>query len=299
MPLIGISVYDLQKKYGDRRALELARECGADAVDFFLREEPCVEGSVYAQGDREVAAYYEELGRYARELGLTVSQTHGRCRSFLGDAEADEITVEKCRLDCLATAALGAPACVIHSVATSSVGADAAPQYVRELNHTMFMRILPFAKQYGVKIAAETFGDSPKLGCVDFFGDLQEFLGACHAIEATEYKDYFTVCVDTGHSNKAMRFGNPTPGEAIRRLGERVTLLHLNDNDTLTDQHKMPLSGCIDWKDVLDALDEVGYQGVYSMELSLKHFGEELMVEYAAFAVKVLRNLLQKRGNDQ
>ncbi len=94
-----------------------------------------------------------------------------------------------------------------------------------------------------------------------------------------------------------MRYDNPTPGDVIRRLGSEVTALHLNDNDTLTDQHKMPLSGCIDWNDVLDALDEIGYDGIYNMELNLRHFGEELKVEYAEFAIKVMRNLLDKREN--
>ena len=91
-----------------------------------------------------------------------------------------------------------------------------------------------------------------------------------------------------------MRFGNPDPAEVIRRLGNRITLLHLNDNDTLTDQHKMPLSGSIDWASVLGALEEVGYRGVYNMELNLKRYGEALMADHAAFAIKVLREALQK-----
>ncbi|MBQ8893060.1 MAG: TIM barrel protein [Clostridia bacterium] len=210
--MAGISIEALQKKYGDRRALEIAQEIGADAVDFNLKFEPYAEDSLYAEGDEAVDAYYRELGAYAKALGLIVSQTHGRCRTFRGDAEWDAATVEKCRLDCLATAALGAPVCVIHSVTTSAVGPDAEPQYIRDLNHSMFMQILPHAKQYGVKIAAETFGDSPKFGCIDFFGDLDEFVLACRKIEKTEYRDWFTVCVDTGHSNKAMRFGNPARG---------------------------------------------------------------------------------------
>lgn len=293
--LVGISIGGLQIKYGDRRALQIAREIGADAVDFNLKPEPYAEGSVYNQADEAIAAYYRELGEYAASLGLIISQTHGRCRSFCGDTEKDTVTTEKCRLDCLATAALGAPVCVIHSVTTGAVGPDATPQYMRALNHSLFMTILPFAKRYGVKISAETFGDSAKYGCVDFFGDIEEFMMACERIEATEYKDQFTVCVDTGHSNKAMRFGNPTPADVIRRIGNRTTILHLNDNDTLTDQHKIPMTGCIDWEDVFNALDEVGYCGVYNMELNLKHFGEEFMVEHAAFAVQVLRHLLNRR----
>ena len=34
--LVGISVCSLQEKYGDRRALEIASEIGADSVDFSL-----------------------------------------------------------------------------------------------------------------------------------------------------------------------------------------------------------------------------------------------------------------------
>lgn len=293
--LVGISIGELQVKYGDRRAIEIAHDIGADAIDFNLKEEPFTEGSVYNEGDEAVAAYYADLKAYADALGLIVSQTHGRCKTFCGDAEQDRVTVEKCRLDCIATAALGAPTCVIHSVATGLVGPDAAPQYVRDLNHSLFMQILPHAKEHGVKIAAETFGDSAKYGCIDFFGDIDEFMRACERIEETELADYFTVCVDTGHSNKAMRFGQPTPADVIRRIGSRTTILHLNDNDTLTDQHKIPMTGCIDWEDVFDALDEVGYCGVYNMELNLKHFGGDFMIEHAAFAVQVLRHLLNTR----
>lgn len=31
---IGISLFNLQRMYGDKRALEIAKEIGADAVDF-------------------------------------------------------------------------------------------------------------------------------------------------------------------------------------------------------------------------------------------------------------------------
>lgn len=93
--------------------------------------------------------------------------------------------------------------------------------------------------------------------------------------------------------NKAMRFGNPTPANVIRRLGDSVKILHLNDNDTLTDQHKIPRTGTIDWKDVFAALSEIGYDGVYNMELNLRHFGNNFLCETAEFAVKVMRNMLE------
>lgn len=104
-----------------------------------------------------------------------------------------------------------------------------------------------------------------------------------------------TTCVDTGHSNKAVRFGQPSAGDVIRMLGGSISTLHLNDNDGVLDQHKIPMTGTIDWSDVLDALDEVGYSGIYNMELSLGHFGKGFEKEAARFAVKVMKNMLSER----
>ncbi|MBQ7338796.1 MAG: sugar phosphate isomerase/epimerase [Clostridia bacterium] len=294
--MIGISIGQLQQKYGDARALEIAREIGADAVDFGL-DQPANdyrrEDSLYAKGDEAVTAYYRELGARARALGLIVSQTHGKLSGFKSVAEENDALVENSRLDILATAALGAPVCVIHTATTGGNGSDATSAQMHRLNYEQFTRILPYAAEHGVKIATETFGDSPRHGCCDFFGNADEFIKGYQAVKASEWGQYFTTCIDTGHSNKAMRFGNPTPADVIRRVGSDIAVLHLNDNDTLTDQHKPPLSGTIDWEDVLTALDEVGYGGVYNMELNLRCFGKELMIDTAAFSVKVMRNLLR------
>ena len=299
--LIGISIHDLQKKYGDLRALEISKEIGADAVDFSTSNAPLHDyrepSSVFSRSEDEIISYYDGLRRRAEELGLVISQTHGRLRGFRRD-EAENLAVAKnARIDCLVAHTLGAPVCVMHSVATGLMGPETPAEEMREMNFRWFSTALEFAKQYNVKIATETFGDSPKYKVCDFFGQIDEFVSTYERIAAVgDNARYFSVCVDTGHSNKAMRFGNPTPADVIRRLGKRVEVLHLNDNDTLTDQHKIPMTGCIDWTDVLDALDEIGYTGVYNMELNLNHFGEDFMIEEAAFAVKVMRQILKTRN---
>lgn len=45
----------------------------------------------------------------------------------------------------------------------------------------------------------------------------------------------------------------------------------------------------------MDALDEIGYGGIYNMELNLRHFGDNFLIETAEFAVKVMRNMLTER----
>ena len=298
--LVGISIGALQKQFGDLRALEIAKEIGADAVDFNTSNSPCwdfqIPESVYARSDTEIVTYFEALKRRADELGLVIAQTHGRLRGFRRDEAENAAILENARLDCLAAHTLGAPVCVIHSVATGLMGPETPPEEMREVNFKWFTSLLKYAKQYNVKIASETFGDSPKYGICDFFGNSDEFFTSYERICAVENnQDFMSICIDTGHSNKAMRFGNPTPADVIRRAGKHISVLHLNDNDTLTDQHKIPMTGCIDWNDVFDALDGVGYTGVYNMELNLEHFGKDFTVETAAFAIKVMKHLLKER----
>jgi len=298
--LVGLSIHNLQPKYGDARALALAKSIGADAVDFSIANAPYwdrrCKDSVYARSDEEIVEYFTDLKKRADELGLVISQTHGRLCGYTLDTEDNRAVLENARLDCLVTKTLGAPVCVMHGVATGLVGPETPAQTMRDLNDAWFCDALAYAKQYGVKIATETFGDSPKHGICDFFGQADEFLASYDRIAAKgDNAAYFSACVDTGHSNKAMRFGNPKPADVIRQLGGRISTLHLNDNDTFTDQHKTPLTGCIDWNDVFDALDEVGYAGVYNMELNLIHFGEDFMLEEAEFAIKVMKHLLKKR----
>ncbi len=301
--LVGISIGHFQEIYNDRRALEIASEIGTDSVDFSTffwdnSRDFRNPASIYSQGDRAVTEYFTDLKKYADSLGLIVGQTHGRGCGFLGDKEMDDAEVENARLDLLASQALGAPVCIVHNVTSINHGPNPDPEKMRELAFQQYMRILPYAAEYKVKLATETFGDAVKFNSVDFFGDINEFLMHYDRVKAASpYSEWFTACMDTGHTNKASRFGNPKVGDVIRLLGDRITALHLNDNDTLTDQHKIPLTGTIDWKDTMQALREIGYAGIYNMELNLPHFGRDgFEIETAAFAVKVMRKLLKDEG---
>jgi len=202
---VGISSKYLQEKYGDKRALEIVATIGADAVDFSLdiTNDYRNKGSIYSKGEEAVISYYKELKEYADNLGLIISQTHGRHSGFKNIKEEDDALIANARLDCLATAALGAPVCVIHNSTSIYMGADPDPELMHRLSFDMFSRIITFAKQYDIKIATETFGDAVVYNCCDFFGNIDEFEKAYNRIdEVAELRDYFCVCMDTGHSNK-------------------------------------------------------------------------------------------------
>ena len=297
---VSIATGEYQQKFGDREAIRIAKEIGTDAIDFDLSFN-CIgstqKDSIYTKSDDEIITYFTELGEYARSIGIEIGQTHGRITGmYPPDKEAEnERLFSSARLDCMATKALGCEITVVHDITTIFWGPDADPKTMRDANFAMFEEYLKYAKQYGVKMATETFGDAPNFGCVDFFGNISEFLMSYNRVCAVEDNaDFFGICADTGHSNKATRFGNPSSADVIRMCGKNLIALHLNDNDTVMDQHKIPKTGTIDWNDVFNALDEIGYKGNYNMELNLKTISAGLMVETGEFAVKVMRNMLNE-----
>ena len=300
---VGLSLMSLQSFLGIEEAIKFAGKIGADAValDLCTNEWNCKNpDSIYSKREDEIVDYFSKIRKVADDAGVEFSYIHGRLSGFKNIPEEDELLLKNTKLDCLATKILGAPHCVVHAVTTLYMGPDCDPQIMRDLNFDMFCKILDIAKEYDVKIATETFGDASNYGVCDFFGNIEEFIKSFNRVRAVgNNKDYFDTCVDTGHSNKAMRFGNPTPGDVIRMLGDSVKQLHLNDNDTFTDQHKIPMTGTIDWNDVFDALDEINYNGIYNMEVVHTRFGENFQLEAAEFAVKVMRNMLKSRyGNE-
>jgi len=296
---VSISTGFLQNTYGDLEAIEIAKKVGADAIDFDTcgaRWDYRNANSIYSKSDDEFVDYFTKLKKRADELGLEIGQTHGRITGFYNIKEEDDALIKNSERDCFAASILGAPVVIIHSVGSGKFGADADRKLMHNLNFDMFTRILEHAKKYNVKLASETFGDCPSLGCCDFFGWINELVISYNRVCAVgDNAKYMSYCVDTGHSNKAMRFGNPTPGDVIRILGPNISTLHLHDNDTLTDQHKLPMTGTINWNDIFDALEEVAYDGIYNCEVALANFGKDFAIDHAEFCVKLMRHMLRQR----
>lgn len=296
---VSLSTFNLQDHFGDMRALEIAREVSCDAIDFNLYGDTYDvrnPDSIYSKPEQEFIAYFETLKAKADELGLVIAQTHGRGSIYRYNEAFNKATIENAKRDCHATRILGAPVTVFHTVSNIATGPDADKQWMRDTAFACYNTFLDFARQYGVIIATETFGDAPDYGICNQFGYADEFLESYHRIASYgDNADFFKICIDTGHSNKAYRFGNPTAAEVIRMCGSNIACLHLNDNDTIKDQHKIPMTGTINWNDVFDALDEVGYKGYYNMELNLTNFGLSMMTETAAFAVKLMKDILNRR----
>ena len=293
MKKIGVSCDALIRRYGIERGLEICKESGFDAVDYNL--DPYKQADNIYKGSADAfEAHFDAIRKKAESLELEISQTHGRLGLYESEEEEEFARSNQIsELDLRATALLGAPSCVIHFINSSRWGKKPG-ELMHRVSSKMFDDLIPHAEKHQVNIAMETFGAARVSGARirDFFADPTEFKLQFDRLD-TKYK---TICVDTGHTHEAGSFWVPPAEEMIRILGKDISILHLHDNSGHWDDHLLPGMGNIKWPAVFDALDEVGYSGVYNFELSLK-FAGKMLEEYMHFAGRYLRTFVDSHGN--
>lgn len=95
----------------------------------------------------------------------------------------------------------------------------------------------------------------------------------------------FGICWDTGHG----MLNQVDQPAAIRYMGKRLKALHINDNGGQWDEHFLPFTGRIDWKPLMKALGESGYENDFTYEILNfpKGFDEGLHPAAMRFAKEV------------
>ena len=103
----------------------------------------------------------------------------------------------------------------------------------------------------------------------------------------------YCACLDVGHSNLI----DLSPAEAVRKLKDKLEVLHVSDNNGILDQHNPIGMGIIDWKDLAKSLKEINFQGVFSLEVSSfrKYYalGEKALWKMVEFCFESAKSLLE------
>lgn len=296
---LGISCGEIVKQLGYEKAFELCKESGFDAVDFNLECYGVTDNpaDIYNVPEEEFAAHFTAIREKAASVGLIISQTHGRCCTYTPDEKQCAYARWVSEKDLKATALLGAPACVIHHP-TGGRWPDNYNdgEFMNRKCHELYDFLIPLAEKYGVSLGVETFGRALVYGTshADFFSDVRELKKMYDSLD-TKNK---LICMDTGHTHEATPFGVPDVAQAIRILGSDIKLLHLHDNNSTYDQHLPPIivgKNVINWPEAFDALDEIGYDGVYNFELNLRQF-TGVMPDAVKFLGIFLRHFIENRG---
>ena len=204
-----------------------------------------------SRGDAEKEGM--KLKRYADDLGFDFPQGHMLLKVDLCADDAVDTLKKWCDL----FIALGIKAGVLH--AAGGRGLDDAERFDRRVK--ALSALTDYIKGTGFVICLEnlTGAGAPRTA---------EDLNAI--IDAVGSDDNLGICLDTGHLNiiKNPEDTIQTQHDFILAAGSRLKALHIADNDTTSDMHLMPYGrGNIAWNEVMAALKETGYSGLFNMEI--------------------------------
>lgn len=239
---------------GEEKAVELIAKAGFDAWDFsmfelcrFERNPRGVYKTDHLLSDSNYLLYARKLKNIGLDYGIVCNQSHAPFPSIYPEGEG----YLKRAIEC--TAEAGGNICVIHPENSVS----------REENIKMYRALVPFAREHGVKIAAENMWAWDRIkdrACEAICATPEDF---CNLIDSVE-DDFMVACLDVGHAE--MMGGDITAERMIKTLGKRLAALHLHDNDRWHDSHQIPFSMSIDFATVVKALKEIEYDGFFTLE---------------------------------
>lgn len=250
------------------------RSLGFDAVDFNIdhyvpvgnmKKSETLLPTVFDGTVEEVLAYFTPLKEAAEKHGVAFSQMHAPFPVWVENRPdvTDYIFMAMEKILALCEY-VHCPAIVVHSVKYP----DKAKEI--EINMEVYRRLIPAAKKYGVKICLENLFKS--VNGVLYDGPCADAEEACWYIDTLNEEageEIFGFCFDVGHAILMRR----SPKEYVEKMGKRLTVLHLHENNGSYDSHMLPYShvvhsaGCLcDWEGLLAGLRNIGYDGALSFE---------------------------------
>lgn len=253
--------------------LQVVKNAGFDCVDFnidtkisFSETRDGKPDEFFTKSDDELKAYYQPQKEAMEKAGISMSQMHGPFPVYARDNRtATDVLLNATKKCLMLCEFFGCPYLVVHP----AKGTDAEDE--KEINMYIYKSLIPAARKYGVGICLENMfgsvdGHTTEAVCSDI-------VQACEYID--ELNDFagekiFSFCYDLGHATLL--------GKNIRRsinmLGDRLTVLHIHDNNGIKDIHMMPYSQTVgshagfitDWEGFLAGLRDIDFKGVLSFE---------------------------------
>lgn len=262
---VAVQTGDWYDEEHPEESIRFIKDCGFEGIDYNINNvfsQTFDKEKLTSFFDRDVAelyAYYEPLKRACREYGVDISQMHALFPVYEPGREEKNAyyiaVIEKmmavCRyLDC--------PGIVVHPW----TGADMTKEEEREVNLGVYRKLIPTAKQYGVKIWLENLGSYDKRWLAGACGSPEDACWYIDTLNIEAGEELFGFCFDVGHAY----ITGQNIYQYLMTLGHRVQALHIHDNDGKEDQHLLPYSQKINWERFLKGLTDSGYDKALSFE---------------------------------
>ncbi|MBE7060699.1 MAG: sugar phosphate isomerase/epimerase [Ruminococcaceae bacterium] len=263
-------------RYGDKKYIKL-KEHGFSCIDFNMSN---TNTEIYTSPESDKLLLREKA--LADDAGIEINQAHGPWRSPPRDGTAEERAerMDKMKKSIRSASLLGCKNWVIHPL--MPLGADDTvtgnEKGTWEINLMFMKELLITAKEYGVTICLENmpmakFSLAKPAAILNFAEEIND--------------ENFKICLDTGH---ASLFDDLSLCDEVRRLGDKIKVLHVHDNKYGKDLHLMPYFGTIDWKAFAVSLKDIGYNGVFSLETSAPNTLPDFLFEKSSILLYEIAN---------
>lgn len=275
MVKVGVQTKGILPEMGIEDGVAIIAQAGFEMVDFnldtFLKNSDVYGGKINKFFDadiEDILAYFGEYKKMFNKYGIKPSQMHAPYPMYvLGRDDISQYMQNVVIPKSIQIAGfLEIPWVVMHPFKMQyKYGLEAE----QAMNVQFFSSLIPELKKHNVRICVENLYESvggriTEGTCADpddaiFYVDMLNMMAG---------EERFGICLDTGHIQLVHR----QPADYIRKVGSRLKLLHMHENDAYGDLHQMPYTfgnskddGQI-WERLYKGLKDTGFNGTLSFE---------------------------------
>lgn len=272
---IGIQSGASTQELGFARAYTLYKAAGFECLDVNLNNEVKNEaafragdfdkaGCIFDRPMEVILAHFEPEFAEIKKNGLAVTQAHAPFPTYVpGMPESlDRIIpiITNCVKFCQKA---NIPYLVVHGVKDLNLPQETLDAY----NDRLYSSLIPTLLEGDTVVCAENLWNRDPQDYNRLYpahcSDADAAAAFLDDLNARAGKEVFGLCLDTGHLNLL----GLDPVAYIRKLGKRIKVLHIHDNNGgPDDQHLAPYTGTLDFDSLMKALADVGYEGELSFE---------------------------------
>jgi len=305
MTMIGIQTGSLCTIFGVDGAYRMIKEAGFQAVDANLDAllsnadvKAKLRSPAFEAEGEESLQYFRPYKDAAEKYGLCTYQAHASFPTWLnGEDEYNEFLMGVLEKTIAGCGYIGCSRLVIHPF-FSPYDKALTPEEEWALNMDRYARLIPVAKQYGVRILLENMFSSRR-GKI-YTACCSDFDMACRYVDELNKlagEELFGFCLDTGH---ALLLGKDIRN-VMAMLGKRILAFHIHDNNGVSDQHVAPYMGILDWNRFMEGLRLLNYRGALSFETdgAVWAFHKELLADELRLIYRTGRLFVEKAGLEE
>ena len=248
---LSTSTSRVERNFGLKESVKMIAGAGFDAIDFTA----CFEEYYTDVYNKD---FYLDIKKYAEDQGVYFNQAHAPFSSSFIEEEETKKRFDEIVTSMKNSSYLGIETIIVHPCQHLLYHEEGNKEKLFDCNMKFYKSLIPYCEEYGIKVAVENMWQYPKMISHSTCSRPEEFIRYVDGVGSP----WVVSCLDIGHSVLCRE----QPDEFIRKLGSRLTNLHVHDVDGNDDLHTLPFFGITDWASVMKALKDVNYKGVLTYE---------------------------------